>query len=240
MSEPIYTPTTERIYAKLPEVYRTNDATQGWQLKTWLSGITDRIGELELILARLNYLFPDEMPTGELAQDNETFTRPINYAGALPIGQTSDLVDARSADAAWLPWIAQLVGVPLLDTDTEAQHRLLIESASVGWHAGSREAITNAVSRVLSGPTYTVLLEDHYNGDQWTVNIITRLSEQGDASVILAAASLTKPAGILLSHQFITTVTDQSVGWTESFGAITNACFFPSGSLYPASTLIPC
>lgn len=59
MTEPTYSPTTERLYSELPEVLRLADAKYGYALKHFLSGPGDVFGEVEKILARIEYI-PEE------------------------------------------------------------------------------------------------------------------------------------------------------------------------------------
>lgn len=185
MPEPIFDETTERLYKRLPEVYRTYDIKQGWQFKKWLSGICNSQNEVDSLITRFSYTPPEDgVPT-----------------------DTSDLVDPATADAAWLPWLAQLVGVVLAPADTEAERREHIGSALSGIKAGTKAAMAEAAKKVLTG-TKSVAVYDHSNltglgvGDQWEVLVRTiqaeTLSNPVDAIIAVGA----KPAGVKLYHQY--------------------------------------
>lgn len=60
MDEPIYSDAAERIYGDLPEFYRVADAQYDYVLKRWVSGITDRLGEIDTLYERLDYIDPSE------------------------------------------------------------------------------------------------------------------------------------------------------------------------------------
>jgi hypothetical protein len=187
MSEPIYDAVTERFYyRRLSQMYRDADAAQGWPLKSWLSGILAQQQVAETLLDRFLYTTPD---VGGLA------------------GDTSDLVDPATADAAWLPWLGQLVGARLDTSLPVADQRTAIAGAITGLRAGSKAAIANAAKKNLTG-TKTVSVVDHStdtgslgSGGQWDVLIVTVASEtpMGTAQVIAdVIAAGQKPAGVQL------------------------------------------
>lgn len=118
----------------------------------------------------------------------------------------SDLVDPDQADAAWLPWLAQLVGVHFDYLLTEAQKRERIRAAIGGVRAGTKAAIIQAAQAVLTG-TKTVYVYPFSNvvsginaGTQWEVLILT-LSAETVSDVITAVVNAgAKPAGVKLYH----------------------------------------
>jgi hypothetical protein len=192
MAEPIFTDATERAYAALPAVHREEDRLQpdpvaGYPLKRWLSGLGDQVGEVDELIARIDFETPDAMEYPEQA--------------------VSELADPDLADAAWLPWLAQLLGVRR-GTLTDAGLRDAIRGAVSGFRAGTKGAIAAAASTVLTG-TRAVAVYDHSisdpgdGGGEWDVLIVTRASETpgGAASVLNAvAAANAKPAGVILRH----------------------------------------
>lgn len=184
--EPVYSKTAERIWARLPEYIRVADAGQQWAMKSWLSGVTDRLGEVTTLLDRINFVQP--------------------FDGGAP-GDTSDLVDPVAADAAWLPWLAQLVGVKLGPTLNVAGQRTAIASAASGFRAATKGAIVAAAQTLLTGTKY-VQVYDHSatvpgDGTVWDILVVTRPSETPDAAAVLAniVAQSAKPAGVTLHYR---------------------------------------
>ncbi len=173
---PVVTYTTERLYARLPECYRSADEATDWQLLAYVSSIVDQLGTLEGLYYRLAYVHPDD--------------------GGAP-GDTSDLVDPAAADAAWLGWLAQLVGVALVPGLSEAAQRDSIAGAASGYRAGTKAAIAAAAASALTG-TRHVEIFTHAGGDQWKVEVRTRTSETPSVPAVLAAilAAQAKPAGV--------------------------------------------
>jgi hypothetical protein len=154
MAEPIFSATVERLYARLPEFIRTADLDQDYAAKRYLSLVGDRAGELEILIDRIDYVTTNDGGT---------------------IGDTSALVDPATADAAWLPWLAQLVGVRSGDLPTGAL-REAIGNAELGWQVGSQAAVIAAAQAHLTG-TKTVTILRNYLGDQWRVRITTYTTE---------------------------------------------------------------
>lgn len=90
---PAVAPFTARWWADLPEMYRAADEADtgvGWPLLRFMSLLGDQAGEIAALRDRFA-LHPD----------------PNNPAGPW----ISDLSNPATADAAWLPWMAQLAGV---------------------------------------------------------------------------------------------------------------------------------
>ena len=184
--EPFYSPTAERIWGRLPEYVRVADASQQWAMKSWLSGVTDRLGEVATLFDRINFVQP--------------------FDGGVP-GDTSDLVNPTTADAAWLPWLAQLVGVkfgPNLDVPGQ---RTAIASAASGFRAATKSAIAAAAQTTLAGTRY-VQVYDHSvsvpgDGGVWDILVVTRPAETPSISAVLASivAQNAKPAGVTLRYR---------------------------------------
>lgn len=82
--------TTERLYGSLPAFYRDADEPLDWPLLRYLSLLGDQLGDLEELVDRIDFVRAEDVGSA---------------------GDTSDLVDPATADAAWLPWLAQLVGI---------------------------------------------------------------------------------------------------------------------------------
>lgn len=88
---------------------------------------------------------------------------------------TSDLVDPAAADAGWLPWLAQLVGVDLTGL-TVTEQRTALADPSTAWDHGTPGAIADAARAGLSG-TQTVEVTPHYDGDPFAIGLGTLTAE---------------------------------------------------------------
>lgn len=179
-------PTLARLYSRLPEHYRVADAAAGQPLRRWLAGIGSQIGQLELLINRIDFYNTND--------------------GGQP-GDTSDLTDPETADLRWLPWLAQLVGVRLDPSLTDAEQRDAVTYASAGWRAGTKQAVADAARTALIGSKYAQV-HDHSvftpgDGGVWDVLIITRGTETPDPAAVLRTviAHGAKPAGVRLHHR---------------------------------------
>lgn len=210
--EPTYSVTTERLYARLPEFYRTLDEQVGWHLKTYLSAMVDELNAITLLMARLEYVPPEERAAYEETFDGYTRepqpdTLDYDYP---PLGQTSDLVDGRTADVDWLPYIGQMIGADVLSLPTAAERRDAVVRNYLGFRAGSRQALAEAAKLTLTGEKY-VRIYPHRDGagssitsigTQWDILIVTKAEETpsvgGIVEEILRKGA--KPAGVVLHH----------------------------------------
>lgn len=164
-------PWSWRAWGRLPAYVRAADAREltggGYPLARFLSLLGDQAGEVEALFDRFAYLSPAEGGPG---------------------GATSDLVDPRTADAAWLEWLAWLAGVELTPGLTVEAQRDVI--AAGGARLGSKQAIIDVVARHLSGDRVVVVLAQDYAAGiaarPWSILVRTRTSETS----ILTAASL--------------------------------------------------
>lgn len=125
------------------------------------------------------------------------------YAG----GVTSDLVDPLTADAGWLPWLAQLIGITRPGSYTTDQLRDLIRFGG-SQRAGTKQSMEDAASTVLTGTRYASV-RDHSDSisigsaTMWDVAIITRASETPagvDPAATITALGV-KPAGVILHNR---------------------------------------
>lgn len=168
-------PVTQRLFDSLPGLYQEADVDG--LLRRWLSLLVDQLGEVSYLADRIDFV-------------------PFDEGGR---GGTSDLLDPGTADAVWLAWMAQLVGVRLQMGMTVAQQRAAIAGSSSGQLAGTFGAILAAVRPLLTGTQYVEVLS-HYNDDPWQVAIRTVDSESPDDETLLGAVASAdaKPAGVLL------------------------------------------
>lgn len=215
MSEPTYGVTTERLYRRLPEFYRNLDAQNDWQFKKYIGSMSDELNDIDVLIARLEYIPPEDRPDYYASLDQyNTYERPSGLEdpdlGFAPIGETSDLLDARTADSAWLPFLAQLIGADISDLTSDEDRRDAILFNYLGFRAGSREALEDAAKRVLTGTKF-VRVYPHRNGaggsiysqgTQWDILLITRLEETPSFADIVneILRKGAKPAGVVLYH----------------------------------------
>lgn len=197
MARPTVTVFTERLYGRLPDVYRAADEAQaagssGYPLLRYLSLIADQGGEVEELLDRIDYVAAPD--------------------GGAP-GDTSDLADPATADAAWLPWIAQAAGADLGDLTDPAGRRLVLVAADDTRADGSVRAVRARVAPLLTGAR-TLYVVPHY-GNDWTVALITFAGESAGTTpeAILAAAEEQRPAGVAFVHEYGLTWDDLEAGF---------------------------
>jgi len=180
---------TQRLFSRLPQMYRDADPSTGDQLLRFISLLGDQANEIEQLLERVAYTPPED--------------------GGRP-DDTSDLVDPTAADAAWLPWLAQLVGVRVPTSGDPLATRDVIAAATTGWRAGTRDAIAGAARTALTGTRYVRVYEHSVSspgdGGQWDVLLVTRITETPDVHAVLQAVvdAHAKPAGVELHHRAYT------------------------------------
>lgn len=139
---------------------------------------------------------------------DEVPDRPVD----LPLGKASDLVNPRTANTGWLPWIAQFTGQDLASYKTMEEFRTVMSDVDNAYNAGTAGSIASAVQSVLSGTKtvrvfpLTTDVTQIGKATQWDVLVVTRTSESPSESVMQAAVDRrkVKPAGVVLhyaSHQ---------------------------------------
>lgn len=166
--------TLERLYARLPEFYRVDDEDR--HLLTFLHANLAVASAVERVQARLD---------------------PAQNAGV------SDLVSPDDADDAWLPWLAQHLGVQRANL-TSTSLRELTRTASSGWRAASARAIASAAATVLTGSKYVrvmrAMTDLATSGTMWDILVVTRTSET-NGDVVAAVNDLgARPAGFIVYH----------------------------------------
>lgn len=123
----------------------------------------------------------------------------------VPLGSTSDLVDPRTANTEWLPWLSQFAGHNINHFSSLEEARNAFASTESNFAAGTIGAIQNAVGAVLTGTRtvrvfpMTTRLDQVGQASQWDIAIVTRTSESPDVSVMEEAVSLrnAKPVGVV-------------------------------------------
>jgi hypothetical protein len=154
---------------------------------------------------------------------------------------TSDLVNPYGADAAWLPWLAMLIGTRLdLSMPIEDQRDTIV-NGFMGIKAGTKESMARMAQRYLTG-SRTVAIFDHtyvdpvtgsyMPGGQWDVVIATRddempmVSDGSGGFVQMSDAAWLryllpwKPAGVTLRRIVFESSWDMAVGKSDVDGSI--------------------
>jgi hypothetical protein len=198
----------DRLYRRLPEVYRTMDAANSdWPLKRYLAGLLTTAGAIGDTFDAIRGDFPvgPSTPQPWALSPDELAVWTANR-----INRPSALGDPNQADPAWLPWLAQLVGAPLPPGASVQEQRDTIAFATSGWRGGTRQAIADAARTALTGSMYAQVaphtIPTDSGGTQaggvWDITIITRDSETPDPAAVLNAvlSKGVKPAGAVLHH----------------------------------------
>lgn len=177
MATPTVHPTTARLYAELPEFYRREDLDDGGPdgapLLRFLSLVGDQLGDLDDLVDRLD---PDT-------------------------GAGSELLDADRADAGWLRWLGQLIGVRVPVGLSEVEQRIAVGGAVSGWRAGTRAALETAARSALTDPSGVVTVRPHSGGNPYVIGVsVDPEYAPPDLDDVVAAIeeARARPAGIRL------------------------------------------
>lgn len=203
--DPTYTigVAADRMYSRLPQVYRTMDVRSDYQLKRYLAAAFDFWSEADSMTDRLRGNRPVgpvspepwDLPPDELARWREART-----------DRNSALTDPDLADPSWLPWLAQMLGATLDPASGLQERRDTLRDATSGFRGGTRKAIADAARSALTGSRY-VQVQPGMRGDGtvgtiWDLTLRTRASETPDAALVLPTVIRkgAKPAGVALYH----------------------------------------
>lgn len=191
----------DRLYNRLPEVYCTMDAADStWTFKRYLGAILEQAGAGDDfyvgVLGDRPVGPPAPVPWGLVDTDLANWV-------AARVSRLSSLGDPFQADVTWLPWLAQLVGVQLDPSASEAEQRDTIAYATSGWRAGTASAIEDAARSALIGSRYAKVvpaMAGSVAGTPWDLTIVTRASETPDPAAVIGAVLRkgVKPAGVVL------------------------------------------
>lgn len=203
MVRPTVGPVTERLYATLPEVYRDADAAQGagesgYPLLRYLALLLDQLTALEELRTRLTYVAPDER------EDRKPWRRygDGSYGeGTYGDTDTADLTDPLTADARWLPWLAQLVGVPIDGLTVEAQ-RAAINTPQQAWARGTPVTIADEARPTLTGGQY-VDVRPNYQGNPFLIALVTKAEETPPGYADTVAGLRERPAGYRILNVYL-------------------------------------
>lgn len=166
--------------------------------------------------------------TEQLAPDDADFGdahRHLTRAMALALERVAEiydpdeglpgapLLDPETCPAWALPWLAQVLGVPLPPGLPEAEARVLVASVG-GWARGTRGALL-ATAQALTTGTHTVFFEER-NEDAddppYSFLIRTLESETPDSAALERALRLQKPGGLIMDYGTVAGLTWDALG----------------------------
>lgn len=150
MPAPAVTATTESVWDRFPEKDRLADVDHDWTLLRFLSLLFDQMHAVTALVDRFGVTAP---------------------------GESSDLTDPESADAAWLPWLAQIAGIDPTMSPGELRLALLARR----FDAGSLRSVRETVEALLGGEKRYQIIP-HADGDPWVVRIIADPDDAGAAT----------------------------------------------------------
>lgn len=198
----------DRLYHRLPEVYRTMDAVDStWAFKRYIAAVTDLAGRIDQTIVDI----AGDNPVGpSLPQPWGLTTDALDTWQQARARRASALGDPAQSPAAWLPWMAQMVGARLDPAASEQERRDTIQYATSGWRGGTRSAIADAARSALTGSKYARVIP-HFKsasgggieaGTVWDIVIVTLTAETPDPGAVLDAVLRkgVKPAGAVLHH----------------------------------------
>lgn len=202
---PYMTELVNRLYQRLPEVYRRMDAADStWTFKRYLGAAMNQAGVIDDTVTRI----AGENPVGPAAPEPWALTGDeLESWRTARRSRPSALADPDQADAAWLAWLAQLVGAPLNPAASEAEQRDTIRYATSGWRAGTRQAIADAAHTALTGSKFARVMPHTKvvdggitGGGVWDITVVTRTQETPDPGAVMGAILRkgVKPAGAVL------------------------------------------
>lgn len=201
-----------RIFDRLPQAYRVADAHGGYPLRLYIEAVTARLGDVQVVIDRIT----GQRPVGPASPEPWSLHPDmVEDYRANRVMRISELGDPLTADAAWLPWLVQLVGGTLDPAASVAEQRDTVRYATSGWKAGTRDSIQNAARSALIGSQYAKViphqLADGNPGQWYDVVVVTRSSETPDVSAVLGAVLRkgVKPAGVVLRHRPVGTTWNQ-------------------------------
>lgn len=157
-------------------------------------------------------LIYDQLADVATIHERADFT-PLDEGGAA--GDTSDLVDPGKANADWLAWLAQHVGITFNADTVPSERRSAIAEARTQWpRVGTLAAILDDVRATLTGNRRVFV----GRLGAMNVQIRTYLAETPSTAATRAAAlgAGKKPAGLLIQHVVLSGATYADL--TDHFG----------------------
>lgn len=200
-AQPTVNPFAQRIFDRIPAVYRTFDANSGYPFLLYIDAVTAELGDIQTTVDGIR----GKRPVGPA--DPEPWSLHPSEADDYRTNRQSvlsTLGDPLVAEPAWLPWLVQMVGGRLDPAASVDEQRDTIRYATSGWQAGTISSIEYAARTALTGSQYAKCIPHMTDGGAaggpWDVAIMTRSSETPDPAAVLAAVLRkgVKPAGVIL------------------------------------------
>jgi threonine dehydrogenase-like Zn-dependent dehydrogenase len=116
----------------------------------------------------------------------------------------SAVLDLGRCPDAWLPWLAQFVGVTVIAGSTPNAMRERIASTD-GFKRGTPEAIRGAAQATLTGNRTVTFRERDANSPDppYTLEVVTLTGETPNPAATRAAIVAQKPGGIVLNYRTV-------------------------------------
>jgi len=108
------------------------------------------------------------------------------------------VMDPDEVPYAYLPWLAQFVGVILNRTLSDADQRSQLKTR-LRWQRGTIAAMRYEAEQTLTGNQDAIFFE-RVGGNAYALTVVTYTAETPDAAATEAALLKWKPAGITLTH----------------------------------------
>ena len=177
----------------VPDHIRDADASgdlEAFLTAAWAGGVGPA-------LSFLTAADPDVVPLGPRWGDSDALWLDADWTwlGADPAGtaRTSHPVDPAYCPAAWLPWLARLLGADITGlTDEQARWYLARRGRSA---VGSDQGMKDAVAATLTGSRTVTITTPSV----WELTVTVDTAEVVDIAVTLAVAQRNKPAGVDLT-----------------------------------------
>lgn len=200
---PFVSPAAQRLYDRLPRVYHILDERNGWAFKRYISGAVAPFAEIDTLVERIL----GSRPVGP-ARPEPVDAEPDELARWRDARRhvNSALTDPDLADAAWLPFVAQLLGTYLDPMSSEVERRDTIRGATSGYRGGTAAALADAARSALTGSRYVLVQRgtrtDGGAATMWDVSLRTRASETPSPELVIPTVLRkgAKPAGVRLWH----------------------------------------
>jgi hypothetical protein len=201
---PVLSELAVRLYNRLPQIYRTLDARNDYDLLRYIAAAVSFAGQIDDRIEEIR----GARPVGPASPEPwDLEADELERWRAARQTRLSLLGDPVTAPPEWLPYIAQLVGAKLHPKASLQERRDTITAATSGYRAGTRAALADAVRSVLVGSQYVEIIphmgQGGTDGTVWEITIRTRGTETPVSSAEVLEAVVrkgAKPAGAKLYH----------------------------------------
>lgn len=176
MARPTVHPTTELLYGSLGGAFTDRDDEHGWALLSWLDGHGHLLGAVD-----------------DLVRDSDD---GVGWSVLFDIDRVPD---------AFLPWLAQAVGVRLSRGITATQQRDEIRAAAYR-RRGTPAAIEQSARVFLTGSQRVDIYEREGSAYRFRVRVYAA-EFTDDEAALTAAVQRAKPAGLVATVEVVSGAT---------------------------------